>query len=142
MKKRSMVYCESTLACRVAFPRRSCLLNLSPEKCFDLLIKKCQNVPRVEINVGRKKPRSLYHHECITGSSSLPEWGNGRDVETISKRIISHILRTLTASSGRLEVTYADVLRELERLRVEMKTRAACRNGSSSSSSIPSCQQP
>lgn len=64
--------------------------------------------------------------------SSIPGWGNGRDVETISKRIISHILRMSTASSDRLEVTYADVLRELERLSVERRTRAECRNGSSS----------
>ena len=116
------------------FPEEIMFTNLSPEECLKLLIKKCQKVPKVEVNVGRESQEASIIMNVLQELSSLPGWGNGRDVETISKRIISHILKTRTAKPGRLEVKYADILRELERLKVERKARAEYRNASSSSS--------
>ena len=112
------------------FPEEIIFTNLEPEKCWELLQ---QNLKKKSIQVGQTETHSSSFEITYLFSelSSLPSWGNSRDVLAISDLIMRAKFRTASNSSEELIVTHQEVIDSMTKFLEERKARSAIKNPTS-----------
>lgn len=112
------------------FPEEVIFTNLEPEKCWELLQ---QNLKKKSIHVDQVETHSSSFEIIYLFSelSSLPSWGNSRDVLAISDLIMRAKFRTASGSSEELTVTHQEVIDSMTKFLEERKARSAIKNPTS-----------
>jgi hypothetical protein len=67
--------------------------------------------------------------------SCLPNWGNGRDVKTLSKAIVAFAFESAESASTALKVSYKDMVAALQKMLITQLARCETKAGRESSSS-------
>jgi hypothetical protein len=84
------------------FPEEVIFKNMPPEHCIQLLDKDLQR-KNIEIDEIKNPQCAEYIEisELITKLSSLPSWGNARDVKTLAKNMIGTVFKSSSMSKTR-----------------------------------------
>ncbi|PGH11549.1 hypothetical protein AJ79_04807 [Helicocarpus griseus UAMH5409] len=103
--------------------------NMLPEQCLSLLE---QRLKAVRIIVHLHKTSGLYSElvRTLEDLSQLPSWGNGRDIETISKYIIGSTLQNADTAETELLVSEDQILEALKKEYSKQKDRCSAKNKS------------
>ena len=97
------------------FPTELTFENMKPTACLELLERELRKIG-VSLSPQCRDDKHPIHAQLIQllqNLTKLPSWGNGRDVVTISKALISTIFERADDSSAPLIATGKDVLAEL-----------------------------
>ena len=109
--------------------------NMEPEDCWRFLQRNLQKTSiTVEQVDGAQEPSEIIY--LFRELSSLPSWGNGRDVQTISKTIMGSVFQTASSSTASLTVSSQQVVEFLSNFLAERRARSIL------SSAIPIRQRP
>src|SRR5579862_8963147 len=117
------------------FPEQVIFENMKPQECLTLL---GQQLKRDGIEIV-DEAESKQHDEVIDRLrelSSLPCWGNGRDIQTLSKSITATAFESADSATSALAVTMADISGALESMSEDRKTR--CMDGIHTDNAIDS----
>ncbi|KXJ89392.1 P-loop containing nucleoside triphosphate hydrolase protein [Microdochium bolleyi] len=128
------------------FPENISFVSLSPENCWELLFKRAKAVQgSLDVSLVNDKEAAKRLCPIFAKLSSLPRWGNGRDIETLSGTIVGNLMRSRPPS---LIITEEIVSSEMNALlhdrqqRATTKTTAAGSHTPSSSISTSSPPYP
>lgn len=74
------------------FPEEVVFENISPERCLEILKRKLKK-KSIAIDALDNPSLSAYVRllDLIEDLSRLPSWGNARDIETLSKQMVTHV---------------------------------------------------
>lgn len=107
--------------------------NMKPEDCWRFLRQNLEKtgiaIDETDTRVSLSQIISLFRELC-----SLPSWGNGRDVETISKSIASATFRNADVLTAKLTVSRWQIVESLGTFLTGRRARAAI--GSSKSTRL------
>lgn len=106
------------------FPEEFMFINLSPSMCVELLMKKLCAKEILSVELDRAEGVKVEAENLFNELSKLSGWGNGRDIETLSARIVGNVLQTQKAQKGKMTVTWANILPQLTQLHSERIKRA------------------
>lgn len=109
------------------FPEEILFHNMSAEECLTLLQ---QQLKVAGIDFVLNNHQSQSHSDMIKlfkMLSSLPSWGNGRDVKTLSKVIVGAAFATAESTSATMTVSDKDVIAALEKMYTEQLARCETR---------------
>jgi hypothetical protein len=97
--------------------------NMTSEECLTLL--QCQlKMAGIEFVLEDRRSRSYNDIvDRFSKLSGLPAWGNGRDVQTLSKAIIGTAFERAESAATKLTVSNKDVLAALEKMYHEQRAR-------------------
>ena len=101
--------------------------NMTPEDCWRFLrrsLEKTNIMVDAEVNHGKLSKIVFLFEEL----SNLPAWGNGRDVQTISKSVTGLVYRSASTSKTELTVSYSQIIKDLEKFLAERRARSAVSN--------------
>ena len=104
------------------FPEDVIFRNMEPQHCLKLLERNLQKsgIGVDIVDVGQHQPAPLLLFERL---SSFKSWGNGRDVNTLSKSIAGSVFQKAEISEKELTVTYKELVVYLETALSEKKAR-------------------
>lgn len=107
------------------FPEEIFFHSLTPCQSIKLLLFKLEKAGiSLQQTDGLKEDSSREAHELFLSLAALPSWGNGRDIETISKNIIGHVLRTADPNpESLLAASDEEILLELRNMLQQIKSR-------------------
>ena len=85
--------------------------NLTPDQCLELLDKVLQK-ENISVPELKEKASSQYRemHGLIAQMSTLPSWGNGRDVKTLGRRMVQKAYENLSEGVGSLLLQACEVI--------------------------------
>jgi ATPase family associated with various cellular activities (AAA) len=104
------------------FPEQVVFENMKPQECLTLLGRqlKQNGIEIVEDDASQQYDEVINRLQEL---SSLPCWGNGRDIQTLSKSITATAFESADSATSALVVTMADISRALESMSEDQKTR-------------------
>lgn len=105
------------------FPEEIFFHNLDPEMCLDLLVKQLKKNDKFELGVCDSASLQQTIKDYFKALAALNGWGNGRDIDTLTQRIIGEVLKTGVPVNGKLRVTWETIKAQLSRLHVERRAR-------------------
>jgi hypothetical protein len=110
------------------FPEEIVLQNFPPVQCLDILKRELKkaNVRLYDL----EDPSSLEYQKMVAlveDLSTLPSWGNARDIITLSKTLIRHAIKTQKGrpSDTELTLTGKDAVVALETLLLDKRERCS-----------------
>ena len=106
------------------FPEEIVFQNMTPGECLTLLQSQFKKAG-IEF-VLEDRPSGSYSDmvHIFNKLSSLPAWGNGRDIQTLSKSIIGTAFASAESAATKLTVSNKDVLAALEKVYNEQRARS------------------
>jgi predicted kinase len=109
------------------FPEELIFENLKPDSCLELLEKELSRFGVMMSPACRvtSSDTDIQLTQVIEELTKLPSWGNGRDIITISKKLIASAFERAEDSFEPLVATEVDVLKELCELLTIRKDREA-----------------
>ena len=106
------------------FPEEIVFENMTPGECLTLLRSQLKKAG-IEFVLEDRSVRSYSDMvDMLNKLSSLPAWGNGRDIQTLSKSIIGTAFESAESDTTKLTVSNKDVLVALEKMYREQKARS------------------
>jgi hypothetical protein len=111
------------------FPEEIVFENMKPRECLTLLERQIRDngiqiVPEFQ---GTSSEQYLKVIDQFKELSSLPSWGNGRDIKTLSKSITNAVLGSTDSTSSSLTVTILDISKALASMLERQRDR--CTDG-------------
>lgn len=107
------------------FPEEIIFQNIMPDKCLEILDRKLQK-QSVQLPILRDTSSPTYAQlvNLVDQLSALPSWGNARDMETLSKKMLEIALSgDSTATSATLQLSAQDALSCLNAMLVQRRDR-------------------
>ena len=107
------------------FPEEIVFQNIMPDKCLEILDRKLQK-QSVQLPILRDTSSPTYAQlvNLVDQLSALPSWGNARDMETLSKKMLEIALSgDSTATSATLQLSAQDALSCLNSMLVQRRDR-------------------
>jgi len=126
------------------FPEEIVLKNFPPAQCLELLDRELK---KMKVRVYELEDQTSVEYqemvEIIESLSSLPSWGNARDINTVSKQMISRAIMTSQDSPSGAEMTLTgqDAVACMENMLMEKRERCANIPSSSRSNHDQGIQQ-
>ena len=116
--------------------------NMTPGECLTLLQSQLKEAG-IEF-VLEDRPSGSYSGMVDTFNklSSLPAWGNGRDIQTLSKSIIGTAFASAESAATKLTVSNKDVLAALEKMYKEQRARSGTETKPNISETIRNATMP
>jgi hypothetical protein len=105
------------------FPEEIIFQNMKPTECLTLLQSQLKMAGIEFVLEDRNSGSYSDIVDWFKKLSSLPAWGNGRDVQTLSKAIIGTAFERAESAATKLTVSDNDVLAALEKMYNEQKAR-------------------
>lgn len=107
------------------FPEQIVFKDMSPEHCLEVLKRsiEAQDIQTPPI----MDPSSRFHKEMVIvlkQLTSLPSWGNARDIKTLAQTIISSVFRTQASTSDALAIPAHEILQHTKTMLQERKDRS------------------
>ncbi|KAF8523225.1 P-loop containing nucleoside triphosphate hydrolase protein [Gautieria morchelliformis] len=107
------------------FPEEIIFEHMSPEHCLEILRK---NLKAQDIQVRELEDSSSMAYQdmakLIRSLSTLPSWGNARDILTLSKQMIITALRNVKPGGSALKLSGEDALACMQKMYSEKRARA------------------
>ncbi|KAI9769554.1 MAG: hypothetical protein M1840_004032 [Geoglossum simile] len=104
------------------FPEQVIFENMKPQECLTLLGRQLKQ-NGIEIAEDTASPQYIEVIDRLQKLSSLPWWGNGRDIQTLSKSITAAAFESADSTTSTLTVAMVDISRALESMSEDQKTR-------------------
>lgn len=125
------------------FPEVIDFQSLSPEDCYGLLHSRVAGRKKIDASVlGSPTPDFRNKVTALFAVlSSLSNFANGRDVETLAKAIVSDIMKRPMRPNGTLAVTEDLVVREIQKMIAERTSRASAARPATQDA-VPGAPQP
>ena len=97
------------------FPEEVVFDNMTPKNALLLLEREIKKFGIDVVPAIKKIPSAQYEkmEDILIELSKLPNWGNGRDIKTLAKKISSRVFATAAPDAASLSVWPLDILREL-----------------------------
>ena len=115
------------------FPEEIIFQNMTAEECLTLLQRQLR-VAGVEFVLEDRQSdgygEMIKHFNSL---SCLPNWGNGRDVKTLSKAIVASTFESAESASVALRVSNKDVVEALQKMLMTQLARCETKAGRESS---------
>lgn len=107
------------------FPEEVVFQCMTPCQSIKLLLQKLGTAKiSLQQTDGLKEDSSREAHHLFRSLSALPSWGNGRDIETLSKSIISRVLQTADPDpSTPLIISDKEILTKMRKKLQKLKSR-------------------
>ncbi|KAF8249012.1 P-loop containing nucleoside triphosphate hydrolase protein [Wilcoxina mikolae CBS 423.85] len=107
------------------FPETITFRNMSPEHCIEVLLRDLEQ-KKISAPFLRDTNSRAYRdlRDLIVKLSSLPSWGNARDVKTLAKTMIGIVYKTSVTPQATPMLAPEDALECVKRLLEERKARA------------------
>jgi len=109
------------------FPEEVPFENMKPEECIELLRRELEK-RSIKIGLGFQQPTSSSYikmMDTLKELRSLPSWGNGRDIKTLSKSLAAAALEAAADDlSSPLIVTVEDTRKALQSMLQSQKARS------------------
>ncbi|KAH0541822.1 hypothetical protein FGG08_003705 [Glutinoglossum americanum] len=107
------------------FPEEVVFRNMTPVHCLQLLERELRRKGIAAIALqDPKSPLHVKMLDLVGKFSSLPNWGNARDILTLAKTMISYVFKT-TGSSAALTLSSKEALACTETMLTERQNRCA-----------------
>ena len=103
--------------------------NMEPHNSWKFLQRNLQKTG-ITIKPSESNPSTSEVIYLLEQLSNLPSWGNGRDVQTISKSITNATFRSIRDPTAELSVSYQDIIKALTSFLVERRARVTISNPS------------
>ncbi len=107
------------------FPEQIIFRNMTPEHCLEVLKR---SIEEQDIQMPTiMDPESKLHKEMVVllrQLSSLPSWGNARDIKTLAKSMIGSVFRSHLPTSDALAISADEILRHTKTMLQERKDRS------------------
>ena len=97
--------------------------NMEPEACLELLERSLRKTG-ITIDQADKEQSFFIIVSLFQELSTIPSWGNGRDVQTMAKSIMSAIFRKPIGTKAEFSVSYSRMIDFLRRFLAERKSRS------------------
>jgi hypothetical protein len=97
------------------FPEEVVFCNMAPKECLMLLEREIKKSGIDVVPVITELPFAQYQkmEDTLTELSTLPNWGNGRDIKNLANSISSAVFADTAPGASTLSVGHVGILREL-----------------------------
>ncbi|KAJ1322911.1 stage V sporulation protein K [Microdochium nivale] len=125
------------------FPENISFRSLSPENCWELLFKRAKSIQgSLDVSLVNDEEAAERLRPIFAKLSSLPRWGNGRDIETLSGNIVGNLMRSRPPSLVITKEIVSSEMNAFLRDRQQRATTSTAAAGSHTPSSSISISSP